>query len=134
MRHSYENDADKRSDLLSYLKHNNFGRNIRNEPETLTDDDNPYPRKAFGLRHFKNRKPLLSFGTKRFDDTDWIGSMRAYGKRADKKKGKSQEDYNRWSYYSQYYPNSYQKRPTPLNREEEAKYRQYFQNSLLSNM
>ena len=132
MRYSNGIYADKFSDSLGYLRHNNFERNIRNEPEPLTEDDNPYPRKTFGLRHFKNRKPLLSFGSKRYDDTAWIGSLRNYGKKDDTKK--YPEDYNRWSYYSQYYSNPYQKRQTPLSPEEKEKYLHYFQNSLLSNL
>ena len=134
MRYSNEIDADNISDLLSYLRQNNFARKTRNELETLTDDDDPYPRKTFGLRHFKNRKPLLTFGSKRYDDTAWIGSLRNWGKREDKKKDKTVEDYNRWLYYALMRQKIYQKRQTPLSPEEAEKYRHYFHNSLLSNI
>jgi len=103
-------DADKLSDLLGYIRENNFARKTRNELETLRDDDNFYTSKTgqtFGLRKFKNRKPFLSFTTKRVDDPDWIGSIGDYQKRGNMKKGKNPEDQNRWLYYSQYYANPY---------------------------
>merc|ERR1719436_1840989 len=99
IRYSNEMDASSLEELLGYLRANNFQRNARIDPES-DNDGNPYQRKTFGLRHFKNRKPFLSFRDRRSNEDE--------EKRDEKRKETNLDNYNRWLLYTQYYNNAYQ--------------------------
>ena len=119
--------------LLQHLRNTNIERIARGLPDTSSNNNPPYSSEMYGLRHFKNRTPLLSFRSRKsdpflfnshYDPPAYQGDIET----VEKRKAKNPDEYNRWLMYSNYLLNPNQK------RADDDSYRQYFRNQLWENL
>ena len=120
------NDLEALNDDAAYPS--NFGlRHFKNRHGS-SNNENSYERNYGGsLRHFKQRKPFLSFRDRRGDDLmSPEGDLLAVN--SEEKRDESPVDANnRWMFYTNYLLNH-------KRSEEDDNYRQYFKNLLWNNL